>query len=57
MKEIHIERTNLKNVRDNIVKDYDRQQNIKKDHTKQKKQRDFFIKYKYIYIYIDKCIC
>lgn len=36
MKEIHIERTNLKNVRDNIVKDYDRQQNIKKDHTKQK---------------------
>lgn len=37
MKEIHIERTNLKNVRDNIVKDYDRQQNIKKDHTKQKK--------------------
>ena len=35
MKEIHIERTNLKNVRDNIVKDYDRQQNIKKDHTKQ----------------------
>lgn len=39
MKEIHIERTNLKNVRDNIVKDYDRQQNIKKDHTKQKKQR------------------
>ena len=38
MKEIHIERTNLKNVRDNIVKDYDRQQNIKKDHTKQKKK-------------------
>ena len=36
MKEIHIERTNLKNVRDNIIKDYDRQQNIKKDHTKQK---------------------
>ena len=36
MKEIHIERTNLKNVRDNIVKDYDRQQNIKKDHIKQK---------------------
>lgn len=36
MKEIHIERTNLKNVRDNIVKDYNRQQNIKKDHTKQK---------------------
>lgn len=36
MKEIHIERTNLKNVMDNIVKDYDRQQNIKKDHTKQK---------------------
>ena len=36
MKEIHIERTNLKNVRDNIVKDYDRQQNIKKDHTRQK---------------------
>lgn len=36
MKEIHIERTNLKNIRDNIVKDYDRQQNIKKDHTKQK---------------------
>lgn len=36
MKEIHIERTNLKNVRNNIVKDYDRQQNIKKDHTKQK---------------------
>lgn len=36
MKEIHIERSNLKNVRDNIVKDYDRQQNIKKDHTKQK---------------------
>ena len=36
MKEIHIERTNLKNVRDNIVKDYDRQQNIKKDHTTQK---------------------
>lgn len=36
MKEIHIERTNLKNVRDNIVKDYDCQQNIKKDHTKQK---------------------
>lgn len=36
MKEIHIERKNLKNVRDNIVKDYDRQQNIKKDHTKQK---------------------
>lgn len=36
MKEIHIERTNLKNVRDNIVKDYDRQQNIKMDHTKQK---------------------
>lgn len=35
-KEIHIERTNLKNVRDNIIKDYDRQQNIKKDHTKQK---------------------
>lgn len=39
MKEIHIERTNLKNVRDNIVKDYDRQQNIKKDHTKQKNKR------------------
>lgn len=36
MKEIHIERTNLKNVRDNIIKDYDRQQNIKKDHIKQK---------------------
>lgn len=36
MKEIHIERTNLKNVRDNIIKDYDRQQNIKKDHTKEK---------------------
>lgn len=36
MKEIHIERTNLKNVRDNIIKDYDRQQNIKKDHTQQK---------------------
>ena len=36
MIKIHIERTNLKNVRDNIVKDYDRQQNIKKDHTKQK---------------------
>ena len=39
MKEIHIERTNLKNVRDNIIKDYDRQQNIKKDHTKQKNKR------------------
>lgn len=38
MKEIHIERTNLKNVRDNIIKDYDRQQNIKKDHTKQKRK-------------------
>lgn len=38
MKEIHIERTNLKNVRDNIIKDYDRQQNIKKDHTKQKER-------------------
>ena len=56
MKEIHIERTNLKNVRDNIVKDYDRQQNIKRI-IPNKKQRDFFIKYKYVYIYIDKCIC
>lgn len=38
MKEIYIERTNLKNVRDNIIKDYDRQKNIKKDHTKQKER-------------------